>query len=270
MTDICIPYMRSPQCDFTFAVKNNNWRHRNKYHIMYNDSKSDAKLLSLWYHMRDCGCNLFFCFFPSLFVFCFSLKRIYGIEIIQFKTKKAMYWFFHDKVCVQRRIFCGSLWLNKQLKNKQTNQKQVQRVFTVFFFVCVCVCVNKGERWWAFCNLTYSHVWFSWMFLAYLNKLNLVISFLQIEFLRGFKWANYEWCHGRGCSNYQQCGEKWVWKQTRGTRGFEDVGRLMHFHRQFIKSLFFLPPLHVSRPLISPSHWLKQPVWWSLPLRSLY
>lgn len=28
--------------------------------------------------------------------------------------------------------------------------------------------------------------------LAYLNKLNLVISFLQIEFLKGFKWANYE------------------------------------------------------------------------------
>lgn len=28
--------------------------------------------------------------------------------------------------------------------------------------------------------------------LAYLSKLNLVISFLQIEFLRGFKWANYE------------------------------------------------------------------------------
>ena len=80
--------------------------------------------------------------------------------------------------------------------------------------------------------------------LAYLNKPNLVISFLQIEFLRGFKWANYERCHGRECSNYQQCGEKWVWRQTRGTRGFEDVGRLMHFHTLFIKSLFF-SSLHV-------------------------
>lgn len=28
--------------------------------------------------------------------------------------------------------------------------------------------------------------------------------------------------------------------------GFEDVGRLMHFQRQFIKNLFFFTPLHVS------------------------
>lgn len=46
---------------------------------------------------------------------------------------------------------------------------------------------------------------------------------------------------------YQQRGEKWVWKQTSAIGGggmcveggFEDVCRLMHFHRQFIKRLFF-------------------------------
>lgn len=80
--------------------------------------------------------------------------------------------------------------------------------------------------------------------LAYLSKINLVISFVQMEFLRGVKWANYEWCHGREHSHYQQCGEKRDWKQTRGTRGFKDVGRLMQFHRQLIKSLSFFTSMY--------------------------
>jgi len=145
---------------------------------------------------------------------------------------------------VRQRLFHDLPQLNKQSNMKLRFNNNRER--SVFFYPLTVTKWNNDE------NFTISHIPVLDFHdvLAYLSKLNLVISFLQIEFLRGFKWANYEWCHGQERLNYQQCGEKWVWKRTRAIGGFKDVGRLMHFHRQFIKSLFFSPASYTDHFLL--------------------
>lgn len=106
MTDLCIPYMHSPQCDFTFTDKNNNWLILNKYHIMYNDGISQCQVALTVAPYERLWVHFLFLFFP------FVLDRNYGIEIMWFKRflqlqQTAWIWiffFFLDNNLVT--VFC--------------------------------------------------------------------------------------------------------------------------------------------------------------------
>lgn len=108
--------------------------------------------------------------------------------------------------------------------------------------------------------------------MAHLNKLNLVTSFLQTGFLRGFKWANYEWCHGQDSKKLSTTWRKMSLKANERHRrgrnvcveggggrggGFKDVCRLMHFLRRFIKRLLGFPLflLHKLRRKNTNCYW---------------
>lgn len=257
--------MRSPQCHIFPIIQpiiiNNIWLTWNMYHNMYNDGTSPRQFVLTVCHVRGCGCKFFSPF--SIVSDRNDGMASYSYWLIVFFVyflvfPKKMSSFEIAEAIGSRGYSTVHLGGGEKKKIKPANVlQQVQWLFSPFFHTATKGTDDEG--------FTISHIPMSDFHdvLAYLNKLNLVISFLQIEFLRGFKWANYEWCHGRECSNYQQCGEKWVWKQTRGIGG----GLKMWvdwctFTDNSSKASF--SPLHECRPLRSPSRKSKQLVCWAL------
>lgn len=126
-------------------------------------AKAEAKSLSLWNHMRGRGCSLVrVCFRP-----------LFGVE-----RKSCSRRWCYPSVCGVWRLFQGSPRSKQVITDADENKYRHHSVHTVTMSMPV---QSHAPPCLIFMDV-----------LAYLNKLNLVISFLQIEFLKGLKRAKYE------------------------------------------------------------------------------
>lgn len=165
---------------FILTVKNNNWLNWNKHRIMYNDGASRCQVaLTVVPYERLRVQFVFFSFFFFLaLLFRFGQELWYrnnvatNIYIYKFpptiQPTGGCFWFFSEKMSVQSRWSFHETTETISWSNNSNEPKQAQSIvgdFFLFFFFSSPRRNTKGERrWWGCYNLTYSHVWFSWMF----------------------------------------------------------------------------------------------------------